>query len=60
MVGDRMYTDIASGVRAGIDTVFVLSGEGTARDAEASDFKPTYIMKDIKELSGRLGEKATE
>lgn len=60
MVGDRMYTDIASGVRAGIDTVFVLSGEGTAQDAEASDFKPTYIMKDIKELSGRLGEKATE
>ena len=28
LVGDRLYTDIACGVNAGIDTVFVLSGEG--------------------------------
>ena len=31
LLGDRLYTDIACGVNAGIDTVFVLSGEGTQR-----------------------------
>lgn len=50
MVGDRVYTDIASGYNAGVDTVLVLSGEGTRDDAKASDTKPTYIMDDIKEL----------
>ena len=50
MVGDRLYTDIASGYNAGIDTVFVLSGEGTMKDVEESDIKPTYILKNVREL----------
>ena len=50
MVGDRVYTDIASGYNAGIDTVLVLSGEGTISDAEKSDTKPTYILNNILEL----------
>lgn len=50
MIGDRLYTDIASGVNAGIDTIFVLSGEGTLADVEKSDKKPTYIMKDVGEV----------
>lgn len=54
MIGDRVYTDIASGFNAGVDTVFVLSGEGTLEDAENSDTKPTYIMKNIRELCDRI------
>ncbi len=50
MVGDRVYTDIASGYNAGIDTVFVLSGEGTRRDAEESNTPPTYIFDSIKDI----------
>ena len=50
MVGDRVYTDIASGYNAGVDTVFVLSGEGTREDAENSDTKPTYILNNVREL----------
>ena len=50
MIGDRVYTDIASGYNAGIDTVFVLSGEGTVKDAEESDTKPAYILRGIEEL----------
>ena len=50
MIGDRVYTDIASGYNAGIDTILVLSGESTVKDAEESDTKPTYIMKNIKEV----------
>ena len=46
--GDRLYTDIASGVNAGITTVFVLSGEGTLKDVEQSEIKPTYIYNNIK------------
>ena len=54
MVGDRLYTDIASGCNAGIDTVFVLSGEGTMKDVEESDVKPTYILNNIRELYERI------
>ena len=50
MVGDRVYTDIASGYNAGIDTVLVLSGEGTVADAESSNTPPTYILENIKVL----------
>ena len=50
MIGDRLYTDIASGVNAGIDTIFVLSGEGTLKDLEESDKKPTYVMKNVGEV----------
>lgn len=56
LIGDRVYTDIAAGVRAGIDTVLVLSGEGTAADAEASDERPTFIMKDVGEVRRAMEE----
>lgn len=54
MIGDRVYTDIASGYNAGVDTVFVLSGEGTLKDALESDTKPTYILENIRELYNRI------
>ena len=54
MVGDRLYTDIKSGVNAGVDTVFVLSGEGTLDDLRESDVKPTYTMKNIRELCDNI------
>ena len=54
MLGDRLYTDIAAGVNAGIDTVFVLSGEGTLDDLETSPEKPTYVRLHIRELCDEL------
>ena len=48
MIGDRLYTDIASGYNAGIDTIFVLSGEGTLKDLEESPVKPTYVYDNIR------------
>jgi len=54
LVGDRLYTDIACGVNAGIDTVFVLSGEGTMEDLQTSDVKPAYIFDDIRQLLNNL------
>ncbi len=54
MIGDRLYTDIASGANAGIDTIFVLSGEGTLEDLKNSDVKPTYVMENIREIYNKF------
>ena len=56
LVGDRIYTDIACGVRAGIDTCFVLSGEGTRADIAAHGIHPSLVCRDIAELLERLEE----
>ena len=50
LMGDRLYTDIACGVNAGITTIFVLSGEGTMEDVAESEEKPTLIYKNIREV----------
>lgn len=50
IIGDRLYTDIASGVNAGISTILVLSGESTMQTVAESDVKPQYIFKDIEEI----------
>lgn len=56
VIGDRIYTDIACGVNAGVDSVFVLSGEGVPADIETYDIHPTWVYQDIaamaKELEG--------
>ena len=54
LIGDRLYTDIACGYHAGIDTIFVLSGEGTLADVETSDIKPAFIIDNIEEVYRRL------
>ena len=50
LFGDRLYTDIACGVNAGISTVFVLSGEGTMDDVSKSDTKPEFIYENIRKI----------
>ena len=56
LLGDRLYTDIKSGVNAGIDTVLVLSGEATLADLEVSDVKPTYVFENIREFLNHITE----
>ena len=50
LIGDRLYTDIACGNRAGVDTAFGLSGEGTLADLAKGQGKPTYIFENIAEV----------
>ena len=50
LIGDRLYTDIACGNRAGVDTAFVLSGEGTLADLAKGQGKPTYIFENVAEV----------
>ena len=54
IVGDRLYTDIATGKNAGVDTICVLSGEATMEDIESGDVKPTWIFDSVKEICSAL------
>ena len=56
VVGDRLYTDIASGYNAGVDTLAVLSGECTTEDIDSSVIKPTYVRRDVTQIYELLGE----
>lgn len=50
VIGDRIYTDIKSGVSAGATTILVMSGETTYEILEKSDIKPDYVMESAKEI----------
>ena len=50
VLGDRIYTDVASGLNAGVDAVCVLSGEATLKDVEESEQKPTFVLESVKDI----------
>ena len=54
LIGDRLYTDIACGKNAGIDTAFVLSGEGTLEDIEETGIEPEYIFEGVWQISDEI------
>ena len=56
IIGDRIYTDVACGVNAGIDSVFVLSGEGVREDCEKYGIRPTWIRENIAEIYREIRE----
>ena len=50
VIGDRIYTDIKSGLNAGITTILVMSGETTREILDASAEKPHLVMEDAGEI----------
>ncbi|MEE8389440.1 MAG: HAD-IIA family hydrolase, partial [Anaerolineae bacterium] len=50
VVGDRLDTDIAGGVRAGLTTMLVLSGIATEADLAASPIQPDWVGANIEDL----------
>lgn len=50
VVGDRIYTDIKSGLNAGVTGILVLSGETTREILESSPDKPHIVLKDAGEI----------
>ena len=50
VVGDRLYTDIRSGVGNGLYGIFVLSGEAGLSDLPDSDVQPSLVFDSVKEL----------
>ena len=52
VIGDRLYTDIASGNHAGVDTVCVLTGEVTVEDVKKATGQevPTYLLQTVCDM----------
>ena len=50
VIGDRIYTDIKSGLNAGCQTILVMSGETTYDILESSADKPHFVMESAAQL----------
>ncbi len=55
MIGDRMDTDIVSGLEAGMETILVLSGVTTREIAERFPYRASQIVDSIADLVDQLG-----
>ncbi|MBE6757791.1 MAG: HAD family hydrolase, partial [Ruminococcaceae bacterium] len=56
VVGDRIYTDIKSGINAGTVSILVMSGETTEAILQASEDKPDFVLQDGSEIIKALLE----
>ena len=59
MIGDRMDTDIISGLEAGLRTVLVLSGSTQPADVERFPYRATRVVDSIADLVDLVGTDAT-
>ena len=50
MIGDRMDTDIVSGLEAGMETILVLTGVTTREQAERFPFRASKIVDSVADL----------
>lgn len=50
MVGDRLYTDIATGVNFGILSILVLTGEARREDLQDSEVQPDFVVERLSSL----------
>lgn len=56
MVGDRMDTDVVSGIEAGLETILVLTGLTAREDVERYPYRPSRIADSIADLLAEVGE----
>ena len=50
VIGDRLYTDVKSGVNNGLYGIFVLSGEARLEDLPDSPVRPHLVFDSVKEM----------
>jgi len=50
VIGDRLYTDIALGINAGVSTICVLTGEATLEELKTSMIRPDFVFQSVKEI----------
>jgi NagD protein len=58
MVGDRMDTDVISGIEAGLRTVLVLTGSTKAEDIGNFPYRPTRVVDSVADLVPVVAELA--
>jgi 5'-nucleotidase len=56
MIGDRMDTDVRSGLEAGLQTILVLSGISEADTAERFPYRPTRVIDSVADLVGHADD----
>ncbi|HZB51617.1 MAG TPA: HAD hydrolase-like protein, partial [Mycobacteriales bacterium] len=54
MIGDRMDTDIVSGMEAGLETVLVLTGVTTREMVDRFPFRPSRIVDSVADLVAEI------
>ncbi|HEX2127488.1 MAG TPA: HAD-IIA family hydrolase [Thermoleophilaceae bacterium] len=54
MIGDRMDTDVVSGLEAGLEAILVLTGVTTRAEAERHPYRPSRIVESVAELVDEL------
>ncbi|MCB1253457.1 MAG: HAD-IIA family hydrolase [Austwickia sp.] len=57
MIGDRMDTDVVSGLEAGLRTILVLSGSTAADQVETFPFRPTRVADSIADVVPLVAER---
>lgn len=60
MIGDRMDTDVISGMEAGMRTILVTSGISTRHSVEHYPYRPTMMLNSVADLVGRVRTPFTE
>ncbi len=50
MIGDRMDTDVISGIEAGLRTILVLTGSTRAADVDRFPYRPTRVCASIEQV----------
>jgi NagD protein len=56
MIGDRMDTDVRSGLEAGLRTILVLTGISTPETAERYPYRPSRVIDSIADLVGNVDD----
>ena len=50
MIGDRMDTDVVSGIEAGLETILVLTGSTSRAEVERFPYQPSRIAESVADL----------
>ena len=51
MVGDRMDTDVISGLESGMSTVLVLSGVSTEESLRTYAYRPSVVLPGVGDIA---------
>lgn len=60
MVGDRMDTDVISGMESGMSTVLVLSGVSTRESLRTYAYRPSIVLDGVGDIAAMAARRRNE